>query len=99
MKTGAGQWIFKRKFGCISLALSLVEIAVIWGVVLVVQLFSSGTPHLIVRTAEATWLLAGPASLALAVAGLIADSRRMIALFAFVAAPSAWWFCGLRMIV
>jgi len=99
MASDSAQWLFERKFGCSSVALSFVEVAVIWGVVDLAQMiFGSTHLHPIVRVAIATWLFIGPASIAVAIAGLVADSHRSIALLALFISIAVFIVCGLRML-
>jgi len=99
MTEGTKEWLFKHKFGCGSFALSLIETAVIWGGVDLIQMMV-GPSHMrmTVKLAEATWLFAGPTSFAAAIAGLVADSYRLTAFFALVVSVLAFMFCGLRML-
>jgi hypothetical protein len=58
-------------------------------------------PHqvpFIPKLISATWLIAGPSSFGLAVAGLVADSHRLTAFFAVILAIAAFFTCGLRML-
>ncbi len=93
-------WWSKRKFGCISLALSLAETLIIYGAVVLVQ--TSRQPHaspLILRMASTTWLVGGLGSLGFAVAGLVADSHRMAAFIALIVTIVTFLVCGLQMLV
>jgi hypothetical protein len=99
MTAGTAEWLFKRKFGCCSLALCLVETAVIWGGIDLVQMMLGPSQmRMTVKLAEATWLFAGPTSFAVAIAGFVTDSYRLTASFALAVSVLAFMFCGLRML-
>ncbi|MGA3350197.1 MAG: hypothetical protein ABSC33_14320 [Candidatus Sulfotelmatobacter sp.] len=49
--------------------------------------------------ASTTWLVGGLGSLGFAVAGLVADSRRMTALIALIVTMATFVVCGLQMLV
>jgi hypothetical protein len=93
-------WWSKRKFGCISLAMSLVETIIVYGGVVLVQ--TSKQPHappFVVSVASTAWLVGGLGSFGFAVAGLVADSRRTTAIVAMIATIAAFFVCGLQMLV
>jgi len=92
-------WWSKRRLGSISLALSLVEIVIMWGDVALVQTPSRQTMHLLLNVNTWAWLLGGLGSLGFAVAGLVADSHRMTAFVAVIVAVAAFFICGLQMLV
>jgi len=98
MTVQTATWWSKRKFGCISLALSLAEILVIYGAVVIVQ--TSQQPHmpLVRKVVDITYLVGGLGSFGFAVAGLVADSHRRAAFFALIAAIVAFLVCGLQML-
>ena len=100
MAAQTATWWSKRKFGCISLALSLAETLVIYGAAVLVQ--TSRQPHaspLILRMASTTWLVGGLGSLGFAVAGLVADSHRTTASIALILTIVTFLVCGLQMLV
>lgn len=100
MTVQTASWWSKRKFGCISLAISLAETFIVYGGVLLVQ--TSKQPHappLIVSVASTAWLVGGLGSFGFAVAGLVADSHRMAALIALVLTIVTFVVCGLQMLV
>jgi hypothetical protein len=72
-------WWKPRKYGCISLGISLVEILVIWGGTFV----ALATPQLDWRPLRAmmsyTYALGFTGSLVLSIAGLAGDSRKIVA--------------------
>jgi hypothetical protein len=93
-------WWSRRRFGCISLALSLAETLIVYGAAVLVQ--TSRQPHaspLILKMASTTCLVGGLGSLGFAVAGLVADSRRMTALIALIVTMATFVVCGLQMLV
>jgi hypothetical protein len=100
MTVQTANWWSKRKFGCISLAISLAETFIVYGGVLLVQ--TSKHPHappLIVSVASTAWLLGGLGSLGFAVAGLVADSHRMMAFIAVIVTVATFLVCGSQMLV
>lgn len=100
MTVQTATWWSKRKFGCISLAVSLAETLIIYGAVVLVQ--TSRQPHappLILKMASTTWLIGGLGSLGFAVAGLVADSHRMTAFVAVIVTIATFLICGLQMLV
>src|ERR1700722_3814479 len=92
-------WWKPRRFGCISLAMSLAEIASVVAAVAVVQ---SSNRHDIVRIhslASGAWLLGGIGSLGFAVAGLVADANRLTAFLASIFTVLAFVTCGTTFLV
>jgi hypothetical protein len=67
------EWWAARRFGCISLALSLAEIAAIGAAILVVH--SSRHHEDSECVASDMWLLGGIEALGFAMAGLVADTK------------------------
>jgi hypothetical protein len=93
-------WLSKRRFGCISLALSLAETLIVYGAVMLVQTSNQPQPSpLILRMAGNAWLVGGLGSLGFAVAGLVADSDRKMAFVAMLATIVTFLVCGLQMLV
>ena len=99
MTAETAKWWSGRKLGCTSLAVSLAEILVIYGVVVIVQ--TSQQPHmpLLRKVVDIAYLVGGLGSFGFAVAGLVADSHRRAAVFALIAAIVAFLVCGLQMLV
>jgi hypothetical protein len=100
MTVQTATWWSKRKFGSISLALSLAETLIVYGAAVLVQ--TSRQPHaspLLLKVAITTWLLGGLGSFGFAVAGLVADSRRMTAFVAMIVTIAVFFVCGLQMLV
>jgi hypothetical protein len=100
MEAQTATWWSKRKFGCISLALSLAETLIIYGAAVLVQ--TSRQPHAspsILRMASTTWLVGGLGSLGFAVAGLVVDSHRTTALIALIVTIVTFLVCGLQVLV
>jgi len=92
-------WWKPRRFGCISLALSLAEIAAIGTAVAVVQ--SSNHPDIarIQSLAADAWLVGGIVSLGFAVAGLVADAERLTAFLATILTVLTFVACGTQFLV
>ncbi len=92
-------WWKPRRFGCISLALSLAEIAAIGAAVAIVQ---SLNHHNIARIQNLTadvWLLGGIGALGFAVAGLVADAKRLTAFLATIFTVLIFFACGTQFLV
>ncbi len=92
-------WWKQRRFGCISLVLSLVEIVAIGIAVFVVH---SSNHHEIVRAqilAADSWILGGIGSLGFAVAGLVADENGLTAFLATVFIVLTFVACGTQFLV
>jgi len=97
---GTGNWCSKRKFGFISLALSLTEVLVIYGAVAwIVVSEQQHTPGPVRNLVDFAFLLGGLSSLGVAVAGLMLDSNRLPALIAVFTALLTFMVCGLQMLV
>jgi hypothetical protein len=87
-------WWSKHKLAYISLAISLVEVLVIGGVLVSIQMSKQPpTPHLVGLT-DTTWLMSGLGSFGFAVVGLVADSDRRMAFFALIVATVVSLICG-----
>jgi len=87
-------WWKPRRFGSISLLLSLAEIVAVGTAVVVVQ---SSTHHDIARLqslAVDAWLLGEIGSLGFAVAGLVADANRLTAFLAAIFTVLTFVVCG-----
>lgn len=92
-------WWRPRRFGCISLALSVAEIAAIGTAVAIVQ---SSNHHDIARIqslAADAWLLDGAGSLVFAVAGQVADANRLTAFLATIFTVLTFVACGTQFLV
>jgi hypothetical protein len=98
MTAETAKWWSGRKLGFTSLAVSVAEILVIYGAVVIVQ--TSQQPHmpLLRKVVDIAYLVGGLGSLGFAVAGLVADSHRRTAFFALIAAIVAFLVCGLQML-
>jgi hypothetical protein len=92
-------WWAPRKFGCISLALSLAEIAAIGTAIFFVQSSSDHDTARIQSVAADAWLLGGIGSLSFAVAGLVADANRFTAFLAIILTVLTFVVCGTQFLV
>jgi hypothetical protein len=100
ISTEAGSWWSRCKLGLVSLALSLTEIAVVYGtVVWIVMSKQQHTPAAARTIVDFAFLLGSLSSLGFAVAGLVADSKRLPALIATVVMILTFLVCGLQMLV
>lgn len=99
MTDEAAKWWSGRKLGCTSLAVSLAEILVIYGAVVIGQTSQKPLMPLVRKVVDITYLIGGLGSFGFAVAGLVADSHRRSAAFALIAAIVASLVCGLQMLV
>jgi hypothetical protein len=90
--------LVKNRWAYISFAVSLAEIIVFLGAIVLVR-----TPfnhwNLILKATAITWLLGVPGSIAFAVIGIFKDSRRGAALMALIVAVACSLFCTLQMLV
>ena len=82
------------KFGCISLALSLTEILVIWGGVALGRLWPQHNWQWLGNAFMYAFLVAGLGSVVFAVLGLVKDARRTLALVALVLALANFGICA-----
>jgi hypothetical protein len=89
------EWWSKRRFSCVSLAMSLGEILVVGCVVVSVQISKHDATPGIERLAGVAWLVGGIGSFGFAVVGLVSDSDRRTALLALVAAIVVFLVSGL----
>lgn|SRR5208282_185651 len=89
----------QHKFSCLSLTLCLGEIVITLVAVVLVHLPVRHNMLLIVKVTTTTWLVGGLCSFLFAVAGLVADSDRMIGVVAIAATIVTFLVCGLQMIV
>jgi hypothetical protein len=92
-------WWTVRRFGCVSLALSLAEIAAICIAIFVVQSSSHRYILRIQSLAADAWLLCGIGSLGFAVAGLVADANRFTAFLAIILTVLTFVVCGTQFLV
>jgi hypothetical protein len=83
------------KFGCVSLALSLAEILVIWGGVAIGRLWHQHNWQCLGNAFLHAFLVAGIGSVVFAVLGLVKDTRRTLALVALVLAVANFGICAL----
>lgn len=93
------EWWAPRRFGCISLALSLAEVAAIGAAILFVQSSSHHDITKIQSVASGAWLLCGIGSLGFAVAGLVADAKRFTAFLAIILTVLTFVVCGTQFLI
>ncbi|HTZ83316.1 MAG TPA: hypothetical protein VMB66_09010 [Candidatus Acidoferrales bacterium] len=93
------EWWVARRFGCISLLLSLGEIAAIGTAILFVRSSSHHDITKVQSLASDAWLLGGIGSLGFAVAGLVADAKRFTAILAIVLTVLTFVVCGTQFLV
>jgi len=94
-----GTWWSRRGWAYISLAVSLAEIVIIAGAIILVQTSQLKSTPGVVRMADGVWLIGSLASLGLAGAALIFDSDRRIAVRAMVVAIIVTVICGIPLTV
>lgn len=75
----------QSKLSCISIALCVAEIIVIWSGVILVNISGMHVTNLVVRVTGGVWLIGGLGSLVFAVAGLFADRDRIAPMIAIAA--------------
>ena len=89
----------KSRFGCISLALSLAEIVIMWGDVVLFRSADNQTMRMLLHVNSITWFMGGLCSFGFAIAGLVADAHRSTAFVALMMSIVAFLVCGLQMLV
>jgi hypothetical protein len=99
MKVQTAKWWSGRKLGLTSLVVSIAEILVIYGAVVIVQTSHQPNVPLLRKAVDTVYLVGGLGSLGFAVAGIVADSHRRTAFFALIAAVMTFLVCGLQMLV
>ena len=99
MTVQTATWWSKRRFACISLAVSLAEILVIGGTLVFLQTSKQPPTHRMVKLTDFTWLIGGLGSFGFAVAALVADSDRRTAFFTMIVAIVAAAICGFPLMV
>jgi hypothetical protein len=87
----------QHKMAATSLAICLLELLIVWGVVVAVQV--SGQQPTLVRLASAAWVCGGLISVISAIAALIVDKRRGIGGISLAVALVTFIACGLPMMV
>jgi hypothetical protein len=97
---GVATWWSDRRLGLVSLAVSLLEVIIVYGgVALIVGMKLQHTPPRLLHVASIAWLLGTFFSFSFAIAGLIADAQRLASFVALVMAMATFLVCGLQMIV
>jgi hypothetical protein len=91
-------WWSKRRFGCISLALSSAEIIIIWGAIGLFQMPGEHNALIFSKVTSITLLAGMLGSFGFAVAGLVSDSHRPTAFVAIVMAGVAFFICGVPLL-
>lgn len=100
MPIDTGNWWSKRRFGLISLALSLTELLIIYSAVAWILVSNpQHISHPIRSVVDFAFLIGGLGSLGFAVAGLVADSYRLVSLIAVVVTILTFIVCGFQMLV
>ena len=92
-----GRFWSKHKMASISLALSILELVIVWGTVAVVRSF--GQQLTLLRLMAIAWIGGGLASIVSAVAAIVVDPRREIGVLALIVAVAVFLICGLPMLV
>lgn len=87
----------QHKMAAISLATCLLELLIVWGVVIIVQL--SGQQLALLRLASGAWVCGGLVSIICAIAALIIETRRGIGALSLAVAIVMFIVCGLPMMV
>ena len=97
MKTD--NWWSRHRFGCVSLTISLVELAIFGSLVMLARL-SPGSLHptLVARLGAVSWVLGFLGSFGFAVAGVITDTRKLTALISVIISLGTLAICTLTML-
>ena len=100
ISTFASMWK-ARKLVFISLALSIVELAILICIRIFATHHISHSQHSVAikQLIAATVLLVVPMSVLVSIVGIFFDSRRSTALLAVFAAVGCWFFCFLQTLV
>ena len=99
MTSDAAFWWSRRRFGCISLAMSFAEVAIILGVGVLIHKPGMHDMRVISKVTSITFLAGMFGSLGFAVAGLVADSHRLTAFIATIMVAVTFFTCGLLLLV
>jgi hypothetical protein len=90
-----------RKLASISLALSLLQLGLLF--CCSAAIVTSGGSHIPLsltdRIINLVWLASGLFSFCFAFAGLILDSRRLLAVFVLIFSVAVWLFCLLQLAI
>lgn len=99
MPVSAGNgWFRLRRFGCISLALSMAEVFIVYSVFVAVHMSRQSASPLMWKIFGAG-LLVGFSSVPFAIGGLVADSRKLTAFIAIFVSIAAFLVCGFPVMV
>jgi hypothetical protein len=88
---------FNHKIASISLALSILEIAIVWGTT--AFLYSVGPNASVYRLTSGAWVIGTVLSIVSAVIAILVDRNRKIGLLALIVAVAVFFVCGPPMIV
>ena len=99
MTVETATWWSKRRFACISLAVSLAEILIVGGTLVLIQTSKQPPTPLMARLVDTAWLVGGLGSFALAIAALVADPDRRTAFFTLIVAIVVGLVCGFPLMV
>jgi hypothetical protein len=86
-----------HRIASISLALSILEIAIVWGTT--AFLYSTGPNASVYRLVSGAWVIGTVLSIVSAVTAILVDRTRKIGLLALSVAVAGFFVCGLPMMV
>lgn len=93
---GSVRWWPEGRFGCISLAISLVEVLVVGGVILFVQIKQQKPTDLMETLVGCSWILGGLGSFGFMIVGLVRDSDQTAAALAMIVTLGVGFLGGLQ---
>jgi hypothetical protein len=99
MTVETATWWSRHRFACISLAVSLAEILIMGGTLVLIQRSKLPPTPQMVRLVDTVWLVGGLGSFGFAVAALVADPDRRTAFFTLIVAIVVGLVCGFPLMV
>ena len=93
------KWWSERRLGLVSLAVSLLEVLIIYGgLLLIVGMKLQHAPPRLWQLASSAYLFGTFFSFSFAIAGLLADARKIASSVALILAMGTFLVCGLQML-
>ena len=95
--TSLRKFCLNHKIASISLALSILETAIVWGITAL--LYSKGPNPSVYRLTSGAWVIGTVLSIVSAVGAILIDRDRKIGVLALIVAAVVFLICGLPMLV
>ena len=86
-----------HKVAAVSLALAMLEVAIVWGAVAIAFVIRQPIP--LSKITTSAWILGSLGSFVSAIVALIIDQRREVGLLSLIISVGAFFICGLPMVV